>query len=53
MEDPKYRARHERKLWDYEQYGSVPWRNLIITYDDDKGGIDVKLVDALIRGWLL
>lgn len=53
MEDPKYRARHERKLRDYEQYGIVPWRNLIITYDDDKGGIDVKLVDALIRGWLL
>ena len=53
MEDPKYRARHERKLRDYEQYGIVPWRNLIITFDDDKGGIDVKLVDALIRGWLL
>lgn len=53
MEDLKYRARHERKLRDYEQYGIVPWRNLIITYDDDKGGIDVKLVDALIRGWLL
>jgi hypothetical protein len=37
----------------YEEYGIVPWSNLILTYDDASGGIDVKLVDGLIRGWLL
>ena len=53
MEDPGYRQRHERKMAVYEEYGIVPWSNLILTYDDASGGIDVKLVDGLIRGWLL
>lgn len=53
MEDPGYRRRHERKMAVYEEYGIVPWSNLILTYDDANGGIDVKLVDGLIRGWLL
>ena len=53
MEDSGYRPKHDWKMSVYEEYGIVPWRNLIITYDDDKGGIDMKLVDALIRGWLL
>lgn len=53
MDDPGYRLRHERKMAVYEEYGIVPWSNLILTYDDANGGIDVKLVDGLIRGWLL
>lgn len=53
MEDPEYRRKHDRKMAIYEEYGIVPWDNLIVTYDDANGGIDVRLVDALIRGWLL
>ena len=53
MEDPKYRQRHEKKMIVYEDYGIVPWSNLIVTYDDASGGIDMKLVDGLIQGWLL
>ena len=53
MTDPGYRARHDKKMHVYEQNGIVPWDNLILTYDDEKGGLDVRLVDALIQGWLL
>lgn len=53
MEDPGYRRKHDRKMSVYEEYGIVPWSNLIVTYDDANGGIDLKLVDGLIRGWLL
>lgn len=53
MEDPGYRRKHDRKMSVYEEYGIVPWSNLIVTYDDASGGIDVRLVDGLIQGWLL
>lgn len=53
MTDPGYRARHDRKMHTYEKNGIVPWDNLILTYDNKKGGLDVRLVDALIQGWLL
>ena len=53
MTDPEYRQRHAEKMIIYEQNDIVPWSNLLVTYDDPQGGLDVKLVDGLIRGWLL
>ena len=41
------------KLREYEQIGITPWNNLIITYDQGDGGIDVKIIDAMIQGYLL
>ena len=53
MTVPQYRRSHEARLTAFEANGIVPWDNLIITYDDEKGGLDVRIVDALIQGWLL
>lgn len=53
MIDPQYRKRHEERMALFEQAGIVPWENLIVTYDDASGGLDVRVVDALIQGWLL
>jgi hypothetical protein len=38
---------------EYEKFGIVPWDNLIITYGNSKSGIDGKMIESLIRAWLL
>ena len=37
----------------YERAGIVPWKNLIVTYDDEYGGIDTRIIEAEIRNKLL
>lgn len=51
--DMRYLEENIRKLREYADIGITPWDNLIITYDQDDGGIDVKKIDAIIKGWLL
>ena len=51
--DARYLEDNIRKLREYAEIGITPWDNLIITYDQDDGGIDVKRIDAVIKGWLL
>ena len=51
--DKKYMQHNTVKLYAYEEYGIVPWRNLILTYGTEDGGINMKIVDAMITGWLL
>jgi hypothetical protein len=34
-------------------YGIVPWDNLIVSFSQADNGINEKLIDALIQGWLL
>ena len=41
------------KVKDYISYGIKPWNNLIMTFSNEKGGYDGKLIDALIECWLL
>ena len=41
------------KIKDYISYGIKPWDNLIMTFNNEKGGYDGKLIDALIECWLL
>lgn len=48
MDDPYYRARHEKKMVLMEQAGIVPWKNLIVTYDND-GVINIPLIKSIIE----
>ena len=41
------------KVKDYISYGIKPWDNFIMTFSNEKGGYDGKLIDAMIECWLL
>ena len=41
------------KVSDYIRYGIVPWDNLIMTYNFSDGGLNAKLIDAMIDAWLI
>ena len=49
MTDPQYRKRWEDKKKFYEKNGIVEGKNLIVTYDDENGGIDTKLIEKIIK----
>lgn len=48
-----YIEKNISKLKEYEAIGITPWDNLIITFGQADGGMDVKKIDAIIQGWLL
>lgn len=48
MDDPYYRARHKKKMTLMERAGIVPWKNLIVTYDND-GVINIPLIKSIIE----
>lgn len=51
--DGGYMERNEVKFIEYENADIVPWDNLIVTYDTADGGIDARIIEAMIEGWLL
>lgn len=53
VNDRAYMKRNGRKLEIYEDYGIVPWDNLIITYDTWDGGVNTPLIEAMIHAWLI
>lgn len=53
VHDMRYLKKHKWKLGMYERAGIVPWKNLIVTYDDEDGGIDTRIIEAEIRNKLL
>lgn len=53
MSDPEYRKRWEAKKKFYAKNGIVEGQNLIVTYDDEQGGLDSKVVEDLIQKYLL
>lgn len=53
MNDPQYRSYNKWKLEQYEKIGIVPWKNLIITYDMEDGGINSAFIDAVIKHLIL
>lgn len=53
VNDEDYLKRNKQKFDVYEMYGIVPWDNLIVSYSQANGGINEKLIDSLIQGWLL
>lgn len=51
--NPDYMKRHKRKLEQYEQLGIVAWKNLIVTYDNESGNINIPTIESEIRNKLL
>ena len=49
IRDRKYMERHKRKLEIYERADIVPWKNLIVTYDDQYGNINMNVVESEIK----
>lgn len=48
MSDPKYREKWEAKKIFYERHGIVEGENLIVTYDDENGGVDSQVIQKYI-----
>ena len=53
VNDQGYLNDNKHKFDVYERYGIVPWDNLIISFSQSDYGINEKLIDGLIQGWLL
>ena len=53
MRDPEYSIKQHQKDIIYEGQGIVPWDNLILTYDNADGEINLKIVESMIKAWLL
>lgn len=53
VDDPNYMRKHNWKIHMYEKAGIVPWKNLIVTYDDENGNFDSQLVEAEIVNKIL
>lgn len=51
--NPSYMKKHKWKLDLYESVGIVPWKNLIVTYDNEQGTIDIPIIESEIRNKLL
>ncbi len=49
----EYMRHHRKKLNEYESIGIVPWKNLIVTYDDEDGNIDIAIIESEIKNKLL
>lgn len=49
MSDPQYKKRWEDKKKFYEKNGIFEGKNLIVTYDDENGGLDSSKIDKLIK----
>ena len=45
----EYMKRHKWKTELYEKADIVPWKNLIITYDDEYGNISMNIVESEIK----
>lgn len=53
VNDQDYLNYNKSKFDVYERYGIVPWDNLIVSFSQKDYGINEKLIDGLIHGWLL
>lgn len=53
VNDSSYMKHHKWKLSIYERAGIVPWKNLIVTYDDDFGNLNIARIEAEITTRLL
>lgn len=49
MTDPQYKRQWEEKKKFYEKNGIVEGKNLIVTYDDEKGGLDAAEIQKIIE----
>lgn len=51
--DEGYMADHYKKLSVYAEHGIVPWKNLILTYDDEEGNLSAVDIDNAIKSLLM
>lgn len=49
MTDPQYKKRWEDKKKFYEKKGIIEGKNLIVTYDDENGGLDSDKIQKIIE----
>lgn len=52
-ENSSYMKKHKWKMDLYESAGIVPWKNLIVTYDNERGTIELPVIESEIRNKLL
>lgn len=52
LSDEKYAERMEKKLAAYRKNGYVVNKNLILTYDDSDGNIDLGVIERIINAYL-
>lgn len=48
-----YMASHKNKIRTYEGAGIVPWDNLIVTYDNPDGTLNIRIIDSEIQNKIL
>ena len=53
MTDINYKMYWEAKKKIYEENGIIEGKNLIVTYDDEKGGIDTAKIEEVINKYLI
>jgi hypothetical protein len=53
MTDPQYKKRWEEKKKFYEKNGIIEGKNLIVTYDDENGGLDSDKIQQIIEDKLI
>ena len=53
MSSKEYREHHKWKMEVYEKAGIVSWKNLIVTYDDEDGNINVGIIESEIKNKLI
>lgn len=51
--NPVYMKKHKWKMDVYESAGIVPWKNLIVTYDNEQGTIDIPIIESEIKNKLI
>lgn len=51
--DAAYMKAHNEKIAVYGNYGIVPWKNLIITYDDEEGNLSAQEIDLAIQNLII
>lgn len=52
-DNKEYMEHHKWKMKVYEAAGIVPWDNLIVTYGDVHGNVDVRIIESELRSKLL
>ncbi|MFR1723862.1 hypothetical protein [Emergencia timonensis] len=52
-DDEDYLEKTYSKLENYHHQGIDLWDNLLISFDQEDGGIDVDVIDKIVRVFLL
>lgn len=52
MNKEAYKQKTRDKLQTYEDYGILPWNNLILTYETKSSPLDVEKISCIIKAFL-